>query len=238
MKLNIGESLDAGEKLWRYMTLAKFISLLDQKSLWLARTDTFRDKHEGRFPNEMRQAIEKAFESFRGEPSPIESAADFQDYLVKNTFMSCWHKNLDENIVMWEIYGRRDDAVAIQTSVGAIQNSIDFSDLPGNFLILDNVRYERPEQVEGELRYEQCFFIKRPHFIFEKEVRLCLDTYSHCKPRKDAPRGYKLPLRLSGLVDSVLVHPDSSDWFLCAVESLIKKYDLAIELRRGTQGNE
>ncbi len=107
------------------MNLAKFISLLDKQSLWLARADTVRDKHEGRFPDEMRKATEKAYEAFPADdPSPVKDAADFQDYLVKNTFLSCWHKNLDENMIMWEIYGRNDEAVAVQTSVAALRDNI------------------------------------------------------------------------------------------------------------------
>ena len=238
MHLDIREKLKPDEKLWRYMSLAKFVSLLDQASLWLARADTFRDKHEGRFPDEMRKTIEKAYESFPDDDlSPVEDAADFQDYLVKNTFMSCWHKNLDENFVMWEIYGQREDAVAVQTSVGALRDNIDFSGLPGNFLTLDNVAYESYDQVEGVLRYERCFFLKRPHFSFEEEVRLSLDTYSRYKPTKDTPNGHTLPVKLDELIEGVLVHPDSPSWFLDAVKSLTKRYNLEVEVRPGSHGH-
>ena len=51
--------------------------------------------------------MEKAYETFPADdPSPVKDAEDFQDYLLKNTFLSCWHKNIDENMAMWEIYGR------------------------------------------------------------------------------------------------------------------------------------
>jgi len=130
VQLEIGRDLDPSEKLWRYMSLAKFVNLLDKQSLWLARADTVRDKHEGRFPDEMRKATENAYKGFPADdPSPVKDAADFQDYLVKNTFMSCWQKNLDENMIMWEIYGRNDDAVVVQTSVASLRDNIDYSTL-------------------------------------------------------------------------------------------------------------
>jgi len=89
------------------MDLAKLISLLETKAIWLARADTFKDRHEGRFPDEMRMLAEKACGSFsKDDPSPVQDADDFQDYLLKNTFVNCWHENIDENMVMWEIYGR------------------------------------------------------------------------------------------------------------------------------------
>lgn len=44
-------------KLWRYMDLTKLISLLDKKAIWLARADTFADKQEGFFPDEMQARL-------------------------------------------------------------------------------------------------------------------------------------------------------------------------------------
>lgn len=123
--LKIDDALDEGQKVWRYMDVAKFISMLEQNALWLARADTFRDRHEGRFPDEMRKLMEKAYEGFgKDDPSPVKDADDFQDYLLKNTFISCWHENLDENMVMWEIYGRDNNTVAVQTTIGHMKRSI------------------------------------------------------------------------------------------------------------------
>lgn len=221
------------------MDLAKLISLLETKAIWLARADTFRDKHEGRFPDEMRTWIEKAYESLPDDDSsPVKDADDFQDYLLKNTFVSCWHKNIDENMVMWEIYGRDTNAVALQTTVGRIKESIDSSGLSGHSLLLRPVVYERSEDVQGLLRYEECFFRKRPHFAFEEEVRISLDTYLRVNPTKDTPYGYDLPVLISMLIESIYVHPDSSEWFLDVVNSITKHYAVHAKVKRGTFGNK
>ena len=144
--LEIDEDLKEKQILWRYMELAKFVSMLEQNALWLARADTFKDRHEGRFPDEMRKFIEKAYEKFDdSDPSPVKDVDDFQDYLVKNTFVSCWHKNFDENMVMWEIYGRDNNAVAIQTYVGNIENNINASSLDGHSFILKSVVYQKSD---------------------------------------------------------------------------------------------
>ena len=126
MNLNLQViGLQKNEKLWRYMDLSKFISLLEKNALWLARADTFRDRHEGRFPNEMRKIIEKYYEdSGKNDSGIVKDADDFQDYLIKNTFISCWHKNTKENMVMWEIYGRDSNSIAIQTSAGLISSNL------------------------------------------------------------------------------------------------------------------
>ena len=238
VNLKIDKALNESLTLWRYMDLAKLISLLETKSIWLARADTFKDRHEGRLPDEMRKLTEKAYESFSNDdPSPVKDADDFQDYLLKNTFVSCWHKNIDENMVMWEIYCRDTNAMAVQTTVGRIKDSIDSSKLSGHFLLLKPVVYEKSEDVPGVLRYEDCFFRKRPHFAFEEEVRISLDTYSPANPAKGTPYGYGLPVSINNLIESIYVHPDSSQWFVDVVNSITKHYEVDAEIMRGSFGN-
>lgn len=224
--------------LWRYMDIAKFISMLEQKAIWLARADTFGDKHEGRFPSEMLERIKEAYQGFEdSDNSPIKDASDFQDYLIKNTFISCWHHNLEENMVMWEIYGKHKNAVAIKTTVEGIQKNIDATALHGHSLIVKDVIYKNSDESPGVLLYEDCFFRKRRHFSFEKEVRISLDTYSRFNPIKNTPLGYKLPASLSDMIDKVVVHPDSSEWFFNVVDSVTKKYGLHAPVERGLCGN-
>lgn len=239
VSLNIDVSLDESLRLWRYMDLAKLISLLEKKAIWLARVDTLRDKHEGRFPDEMRALTEKAYEGFpNDDPSPVKDVDDFQDYLVKNTFVSCWHKNIDENMVMWEIYGRDTNAVAIQTTVGRIKNSTNPAVLSGYSLLLKPVIYKRAEDIREVLRYEDCSFRKRPHFAFEEEVRISLDTYSPRQPIKRTPHGYGLPVCINDLIETIYVHPDCTDWFVEVVNSIACRYEVCAEVKRGAAGNQ
>ena len=235
--LKIDDDLENSQKLWRYMNLSKFVSLIEKNALWLARADTLRDKHEGRFPDEMRKTIEKAYEEFGDDDtSVVKDADDFQDYLRKNTFLSCWHRNFDENMVMWEIYGRDNNALAIQTTVEAMKNSVDPSKLSGHSLILKNVTYQRADEISGVLKYEECFFIKRPHFSFEKEVRISLDTYSRYSPSKKTPYGHELSVNINGLIEKILIHPDSPDWFMDVINSITKKYKVHAPVVRGLYG--
>ncbi|MGJ0490725.1 hypothetical protein [Methylobacter sp.] len=232
------EGLDNEMILWRYMDLAKFVSLLEKEAIWLARADTFGDKHEGRFPDEMREYIEKAYENFGDDnKSPVKDASDFQDYLLKNTFISCWHHNLDENMVMWEIYGKDKNAVAIQTTVENLANNIDSSGLFGYSLMMKNVEYKNADEITGVLLYEECFFRKRQHFSFEKEVRISLDTYSRLNPTKVTPYGYELSVFPNGMIQKVLIHPDSSNWFCDVVNSITSKYQLHAPVEKGAYGN-
>jgi hypothetical protein len=231
--------LDDSQNLWRYMGLSKLISLLEKKSLWLARADTFHDRHEGRFPDYMRKATAKVYEDLKPEEKlRVKGVDDFQDFLRKNTFLSCWHKNSDENMVMWQIYGRNNDAVAVQTTVGRMKKSLVLSSIRGNWLKLDSITYKRPEEISGILPYEDCFFIKRPHFHFEKEVRLSLDTYSTESPSKDTPKGHRLRVDIELLIEKVLIHPDSEGWFEDVIKSIMKRFRVNALVERGLYGSK
>lgn len=237
--LKTEENLANDQILWRYMDLAKFVSMLESNALWLARADSFPDKHEGKFPDEMRKLIEKAYEvGFKNtDPSPVNNAEDFQDYLVKNTFISCWHKNSDENMVMWQIYGKDINALAVQTSVGDIAMHIDSSNLNGYSLNLKSVDYNNSHEITGEVRYEDCFFRKRKHFSFEKEVRISLDTYDRRSPSKQTPNGYYLPVATNNIIKNIFVHPDCPKWYLDVVVAVKKKYNLIAAVQRGLYGS-
>lgn len=225
--------------LWRYMDVGKFISMLQKEIIWLARADTFVDKHEGRFPEEMRGYIEKAYENMpSNDESPVRDAIDFQDYLVKNTFISCWHKNTEESMVMWSMYGKDQNSVAIQTTADSLKKSVNPALLSGNSLWLKEVLYENADAIDGVLRYEDCFFRKRRHFSFEKEVRISLDTYSKEYPSKKTPVGYELNVSMDTLIHKILVHPDSKPWFLDAIKSVSAIYKLKAVVDFGVFGYE
>jgi len=221
------------------MGLSKFISLLEKKALWLARADTFHDKHEGRFPEYMRGAIAKVYENFKPEEKlRVKSVDDFQDFMRKNTFVSCWHKNSDENMIMWQTYGRNNDAVSVQTTVGRMMKSLDLRSLRCNWLKLGSITYSQSEEISDMLRYEDCFFIKRPHFHFEEEVRLSLDTYCTENPSKATPKGHRLRVDIELFIEKILIHPDSEDWFEDVIKSIVERFKVNAPVERGLYGNK
>lgn len=230
--------------IWKYMDISKFISLISRKSLWLARADTFKDEHEGIFPFEMQKALNLIYRKFeeKGELSdgPINNTSDFQQYLIKNAYISCWHQNIEENMVMWEIYGKTLNSVAIRTTVQDLIDSVDIKYLKkvGSRIAFEPVIYKNPEDVPGELDYDTPFFIKRAHFHFEKEMRLYISSYSAQSPNIDNPLGHEIPINIDNLVKGLYVHPDAADWFLAAIQALVDQFKLSLEVERGLYGNK
>lgn len=222
------------------MDLPKFLSLLSGASLWLARSDTFKDKREGIFHQSMKSELDEIYKdlSLKGnieKSSEIKNSDDFQNYLSSNTYVSCWHQKNEESMVMWEIYGQSENSIALKTTASKLKNSFDLGNVKK--YALDKVSYENHDSVNSERNYRQPFFIKRPHFSFEDEVRLYLfarDT----KSRSKAPLGYKIKVNISKLIDQIYVHPDAENWFVESVQDLIKKYGLKLKVQKGNCGNQ
>lgn len=239
----ITEKLSDDAILWRYMNVSKFISLLSDKSLWLARSDTFKDKREGIFHQEMKLELDKIYEDLKTteliNSVGVQNADDFQNYLSINTYINCWHKNDVENMVMWEIYGQTENSVAIKTTALKLKQSFDLEKVMEDAIeiALDEVSYEDHDNARSKRNYRQPFFIKRPHFSFEQEVRLYLFA-RHARTRSEASAGHKISVDLASLIDEIYVHPDAEDWFLDAIKDLIEKYDIDAEVKKGSYGNK
>lgn len=240
----IRNELGDDEILWRYMDLPKFLSLLSSESLWFARSDTFKDKREGLFHPAMKAELDKIYSELesKGEiPSDaeIKDTSDFQRYLSDNTYISCWHKNSTENMVMWELYGQSENSVAIKTTVEKLESSFSLKEVYRIALefALDEVKYMEHKSISSERNYRQPFFIKRPYFEFEQEARLYLMARDK-KSRGVAPLGYNIKLDIHKLIDSVYVHPDAEPWFYTAIRDLVNKYGLGVRVERGTCGNK
>ncbi len=146
--LIVDSGLDKDQKLWRYIDLAKFVNMIESQTLWLARADTVDDQREGFFPDEMMTIMKSLYENFQKKSNQVpivRDADDFQDYLRRNTFISCWHINNDENMAMWALYGNRSTGLAIQTTVGLLEENIKpMSINPATELERENHHRSRP----------------------------------------------------------------------------------------------
>jgi len=236
--LKVDKNLKNEQILWRYMDLSKFISLLSTKTLWLAKSSTFKDQQEGKFPSAMQNELDAIYKTFgEDKRSEIKTAHDFKRFLCNNAFISCWHKNIEENMVMWEIYGQDTNLVAIQTTVASLKESIKNAKIKGINFILKEIDYSGHSQAV-DTHYTTPFFVKRPHFRHEDEARILLSTYSAYNPSDNTPAGYPCSVDTGKLIDKVLVHPDSNQWFIDAIKSISKQYNILSPVSQGMYGNK
>ncbi|KAA0178978.1 DUF2971 domain-containing protein [Cupriavidus gilardii] len=149
--LKVGKSLKDEDVLWRYLSLDKFIDLVESRTLfftplsWYSRTDPFegyipragmdamaslsrkyRDQHLEEIEKLAQMLPEHAAPQLRKLRETVESHVPTMRELVKNIsaclMVNCWCRSAHESEGMWALYSK--GGVAIRTSVGALRSAV------------------------------------------------------------------------------------------------------------------
>lgn len=156
---------DVNAKIWRYMDLSKYLSLLECGALYFSRADKLGDPYEGAMSHSNRQMRPSVYGDAI-HASAFEMRAFQLQWERQWTFVNCWHMNEHESDAMWRIYARTTDAVAIQSTYAKL-----FQVLPSQaFLgVVKYIDYDSEWMPEGNLFYS--FAHKRKSFEHERELR-------------------------------------------------------------------
>lgn len=242
---------DEDEMIWRYMDFDKFMSLLDRRALFFARSDKLGDRFEGSYP---RRNIEELVEVPDCLPGVTQEDYDQlragnRDtiYLLRMAaFISCWHANSIESASMWESYLRGKNGVAIQTTVRRLKASMPqlrlpnkrpkarFEPAPRSKMEIGYVKYIDYEKV----RISEDIIVapiahKRKYYEDERELRAIIFDFGLLheiiKPDFDptATRGgYYVTVNLATLLERVVTTPKAALWFEDLVRSQVRRYRL------------
>ena len=211
---------DATAMLWRYMTFAKFCSLLEREALFFSLVGKMADRHEGFvYPPQPREHGDRLQEA--------ESIArDLLQEVAKSALVSCWTESGHESSLMWKNYAGKE-GVAVRTTFGKLQESIrSVAELPVTFGQVEYVDYREREVP----RFGWApLFHKRIEYRGEDELRALLPgpPLKEGKIRLDqdvAEQGGRyVPVNLDVLVKEVRVPPHAAPWFAQAVRALVER---------------
>lgn len=219
------------DKLWRYMDLSKFISLLMSSSLFFASPELFSDKYEGAYGDKENREkwCDFYLSNFRAsmytcpdncwhfvDPQKLErDSKSLVESLINNkipVFINCWHSNMFESEAMWNLYSQNvENAIAVQTTFGKLKTQ-----LKGKAEI-KKVKYidYRNEFADTSNPY----WCKRKSFEHEREVRaICLGHGIIDN------KSIEIPVDLRGLIETVYISPYAPKWFYGIVKDIIKRY--------------
>ena len=213
--------------IWRSLDLAKFISLLKERALFMTRADKFEDQFEGAVctladSDKYDAALSDYFsEVLEGKPvgdQLIENEHHAIQLIRKNSFLSCWFEGSYESIAMWRLYasGKESKGVAVKSTVGRLKIAIGKPVEIGRIEYIDYSK-EWPNANEALWR-------KRLSFEYEHEVRVRIITEGGLSP--NPPEFLTLPVDLDELIESVYVSPMAEPWFRDVVEDVLRKYGL------------
>lgn len=233
------ESPNPDDKLWRYMDIAKFISMLSTNSLYFAPAASFDDPFEGAkgtleretkwndyYLEFFRYAIKTA-PGISKEQSSGDKLEETAQRLLhelaqsgindrKNTCISCWHCNEFESEAMWKLYSVNTmNAVAIETTYHKLYQALD----EDPYIDIGKVKY-----IDYRKQYSGigcgAFWYKRKSFEHEREVRALIRNHNN------NGKGVSHPINLDILIENVYVSPYAPEWFAEVVRDVVKRYGL------------
>jgi hypothetical protein len=217
---NIKLPEDPDTIVWKYLDLSKFLDLLMSKKLFMSRSDKFEDQYEGTFSEPTYEEIKKL-------------SIDNPDFLKfykthrEKVAISSWHINEYESFAMWQIFTQNSEGLAIQSTIGRLQNALtpenNYKQYIGEVNYIDYKKEYIP--------FDDMFFpflFKRKSFQYEREVRIISDVAESKITLND---GLKISVDLSQLIERIYIHPKSENWYKNLVIELVKQlgFDFTIE---------
>lgn len=243
------------ESIWRYLDFSKFVALLENKSLFFSKVDSFEDKFEG-----VHNAISKDDHydiTNNGEmiriPYPLDKRARNNsenykkfisqtiDSLKASVGINCWRFNKNDSHAMWKIFLNSNEGVAIKTSINSLKNSLpslnEFQKLHiGKIKYID---YQE-EKIPLDNMFN-AFFYKNIYFNHESELRVLhynvkdknLGTFNENNLRPIESNGITLKINPEDLIQEIVLSPYSQNWFSQLVEDLCReKYKLSMPIKK------
>jgi hypothetical protein len=200
---------------WHYMTLAKFISLLDEQALFFCRLDRLGDEYEGSLPRRWQREVR----------SPPREAAKAKR-LRRSCYVNCWNMSDDENEALWRLYGAQEASIAIRTTYDQLVEVLRGND--GVYLGL--ITYVDYDNDKGRMRSDlDRVMHKRRAFRHEEEARF-VKVLDGALGRRPAPAGLYVRVALDRLVHGIYIDPYAPEWFEKVVRAVVARF--APRLRR------
>ncbi|MFM2370143.1 MAG: hypothetical protein RL619_2464 [Bacteroidota bacterium] len=217
---NIKLPEDTNTIVWKYLDLSKFLDLLMSQKLFMSRSDKFEDQYEGTFS-------EPTFEEIKKLSIDNPEFLNFYKTHREKVAISSWHINEYESFAMWQIFTQNSEGLAIQSTIGRLQNAllpeVNFNQYIGEVNYIDYKKEYIP--------FDDMFFpflFKRKSFQYEREVRIISDVADNNIKIND---GLKINVDINELIEKIYIHPKSENWYKNLVIQLVKQlgFDFTIE---------
>ena len=222
--------------LWRYMDFAKFVSLLENRALFFARSDKLDDPFEGTWSDVNLGALQAEADRSTDLALAIQAwrlVVNNTKHERRYTLINSWHASEHESEAMWKLYSRYGYGLAIRTDFKTLVHS--FTNQAPDMIA--NVEYISYEADNMPWSMEAPYLHKRLSFAHEKEVRAIFKRkiYKQTdRPDADTPDysrdvcevGMPFAVDPTDLIHEVVVSPYAESWLLELVQSVCKRYGI------------
>ena len=212
---------DPNTVVWKYLDLSKFLDLLLSQKLFMSRSDKFEDQYEGTFS-------EPTFEEIRKLSIDNPDFLNYYKSQREKVTISSWHINEYESFAMWQIFTQNSEGLAIQSTIGRLQNALHPEQLYKQFIGEVNYIDYKKEYIP----FDDMFFpflFKRKSFQYEREVRIITDTANNNIKIND---GLKINVDIDQLIEKIYIHPKSENWYKNLVIQLVSELGFKFEIEK------
>jgi hypothetical protein len=219
------------------LTKTKFISFLNE-GLYLSKVTKFNDDWEGILPY-----LKKDIENNLLNIKSIRQALEW-------VYAICWYYGEDEDIEMWDEYGKDNEAIAIQTTAHNLQYLF-FSEDRKVQSYFDYVSYKDPD-VETFKRHRSVTVLTNhlsnegyPQLIFsslfsfyknvkhkkDNEIRLAIIDSNACLDKDNPVNGILLNINnKEAFLVKIIIGPRSSKSYKDEIQSLLKANNIKMKV--------
>ena len=216
---------DTSTSVWRYIDIAKLISMLEVDALYLTRLNLFDDPYEGSLTHISAQARDEFFIRELGDTPQnrrmISQMAAHSKEMLKGFYVNCWNLGNHESEAMWKLYCGTSTGVAIRTSYSRLVAALDNDPnlYVGKVTYLD---YEKQWFPPGNIYYPVMH--KRVSFEHEREVRLVKTLSEYMmQGSPEGPPGISVPFHFADAIEAIYVNPYAPEYYFQAVRSVVRR---------------
>ena len=222
------------------MDITKLLSLVHSQALFFARSDKLGDPFEGSF-SRVNVSLRPQIYGFDTNPAAEEHFRNFYEIMRRFrqfVVVNCWHWNDYESAAMWNLYAKDSNGIALKTDCNSLVGC-----LPADSRVqIGKVKYlDYSTTFIRENHPLAPFMCKRKSFEHEAEVRAIISLGSLNEAGRNRPpcdHGVLQPVDVGSLVKEIVVSPQSPDWFLELVLSVVAKYGFHFPVKRSTLGDD
>ncbi|HEV3252962.1 MAG TPA: hypothetical protein VG033_01045 [Candidatus Acidoferrales bacterium] len=197
------------------MDFAKFVEMLESRTLWFVRVDQLEDPLEGTHTDAELTGIRKHLNE------RAEQLINMFRRFRSDVYVNCWRSGSTESLAMWDLYGKGSGIVAIKSTVGRLREACATYDKP---VYISKTKYVDWNDAPGLNNVLVACSRKDLSYQHEAEVRVII--MEHSNPNTERRPGIHVPVDLQHLITQVMVGPREQEWVLRLVEQVMKRYGL------------
>jgi len=228
-------------KIVKYLDLTKFMSLIQNNSLFFCRLDKLEDKFEGTTSKPNREARIKYIQNI-AKSNYLDSPLSEEDILKKVddyyelerslkslTCVNCWNKNVNESAALWKIYSSFTNGIMLKSSIEKLKKSFE---LTVEEIQLSEIKYlDYSSEMMPDSNTNYPVIHKHICYSYEEEIRLIFKKnpklgFFYDWSIEKIQEGQSLKVDLDIMIDEIIISPYASNWFFELVKDISKNYKL------------